>query len=67
MIYQAAAPPDSPLAFPLRGAYLTPAMTRLLILLIGLVWASLLLVSWGGNSEAQLVPADGEATAIHPS
>ncbi len=32
-------------------------MMRILILLIGLLWASLLLVSWGGRSEAQLVPA----------
>lgn len=36
---------------------LTPAMMRILILLIGLLWASLLLLSWGGRSEAQLTPA----------
>ncbi|WP_257722361.1 hypothetical protein [Desulfuromonas sp. DDH964] len=31
-------------------------MTRILILLVGLAWASLLLISWGGSSEAQLHP-----------
>ncbi len=42
-------------------------MNRLLILFIGLAWASLLLVSWGGNSEAQFVPDADVATAIRPS
>jgi hypothetical protein len=31
------------------------AMSRLIVFIIGIVWASLLLVSWGGTTE---VPAD---------
>jgi hypothetical protein len=42
---------------------LPPAMMRIFILLIGLVWASLLLVSWGGHSEAQSKPAPLAAAA----
>ena len=38
-------------------------MMRLLIFLIGLVWASLLLISWGGSSEAQPQPATSVVTS----
>jgi len=47
-------PSLSPLIF--AGDFcMVRAMSRLIVFIIGIVWASLLLVSWGGTSE---VPAD---------
>lgn len=46
--------PFSPLIFA-DSFCIVRAMSKLIVFIIGIVWASLLLVSWGGTAE---VPAD---------
>ena len=53
----------NPLDFLRQLAYFTPAMMRILILVVGLIWASLLLISWGGSVEAQPSPATTVVTS----
>ncbi len=33
------------------------AMTRLIVLIVGIIWASLLLISWGGAEDNTRQPA----------
>jgi hypothetical protein len=33
-------------------------MSRIMILIVGLVWASLLLISWGSVAETRPLPTD---------
>jgi len=41
-----------------------PAMSRVLILIVSLVWASLLLVSWGSTAETSTTTTDS-AVVLH--
>ncbi len=38
------------------------AMTKLLVLIVGIIWASLMLISWGGAEDRSrpIAPAIGE-------
>lgn len=38
-------------------------MSRILIIIVSLIWASLLLVSWGGTTETQTPPASTASLA----
>lgn len=38
-------------------------MTKIIVLMVGIVWASLLLISWGGAEDITRIPTAPPATA----